>query len=61
MVKIKTLFVVMIVGFLGLFPLAAPAQATHNCGFEPCPHPDDAVVLLCSVPILNKYLGVICP
>ena len=46
---------------MSVFPLAAPAQATHNCGFDPCPHPEDVVTILCwKFPTLDKYTNL-CP
>ncbi len=57
--RIKTLMVATMVAFAGLFPLSTPAQATHSCGFEPCPHPDDVVEYLCfKFPVLQKYIDV---
>jgi hypothetical protein len=53
--KARIAMVSALVATLGLFPLSAPAQATHSCGFEPCPHPQDVVELLCSkFPVLDK-------
>jgi hypothetical protein len=53
--RIKRFVLAVAVATLGLVPFAGPAQATHNCGFEPCPHPEEIVELLCArFAILNK-------
>ena len=61
----RAVSVSMIAIAMSVFPLATPAQATHNCGFEPCPHPEDVPVVieyLCTTfPVLGKYLPQICP
>ena len=50
---------------MSVFPLATPAHATHNCGFEPCPHPEDVGVVvqfLCTkFPVIGKYFPEVCP
>lgn len=57
--RIRALVVATMIGVLGLFPLSIPAQATHNCGFDPCPHPDDVVEYLCyTFPVLHKYVDL---
>ncbi len=59
--KIRLLLVATAVAVMGLFQYAAPAQATHNCGFDPCPHPGDVVEYLCAkFPVINKYLPELC-
>ena len=46
---------------MSVFPLAAPAQATHNCGIDLCPHPEDVITILCwKWPALDKYTNL-CP
>ncbi len=49
------------VAVMGLFPLASPAQATHNCGEGPCPHVGDVMTILCArFPVIMKYLPQAC-
>ena len=44
---------------MSVFPLASPAQATHNCGFDPCPHPEDVITILCwKFPVIGKYTNL---
>lgn len=56
--KIRRFVLALAVGTLGLVPLAGPAQATHNCGFEPCPHPQDIIELLCEKSAIINKLGL---
>lgn len=59
--KIRLLLVATALAVMGMVPFATPAQATHNCGFEPCPHPGDVVELLCvKFPVLMKYVPQLC-
>jgi hypothetical protein len=45
--RIRTLVAAIALAAFTVVPLAGPAQATHNCGFDPCPHPSDVVTILC--------------
>jgi hypothetical protein len=57
--RIRAMVVAVVVAIVGMFPLSAPAQATHNCGFDPCPHPEDVLEILCEkYPILSKYINL---
>ena len=56
--RIKTLLVATALAIVSIVPLGAPAQATHNCGFDPCPHPEDVFVILCWKPVTAKYLPI---
>jgi hypothetical protein len=58
--KIKAAIAGVALALFMLVPLASPANATHNCGFEPCPHPDDVITLLCQKSALVNKLGL-CP
>ena len=56
--KIRSLLVALAVAVVGLFPLSSSAYATHNCGFDPCPHPEDVVEILCAKFALMHKLGL---
>ena len=56
--KIRTLVTAVALAALTVVPFAGPAQATHNCGFDPCPHPDDVITILCWKPATAKYLPI---
>jgi hypothetical protein len=56
--KVRRFLLAVAVATLGLVPLAAPANATHNCGFEPCPHPEDIIELLCTKFVILQKLGL---
>ncbi|HWL65721.1 MAG TPA: hypothetical protein VNP73_07090 [Actinomycetota bacterium] len=58
--KTKRLLLVTVLSLMSIIPLGSPAQATHNCGFDPCPHPEDVFYVLCMTSIDDKYAPELC-
>ena len=62
--RIRLIIVATVVAIAGIFPFASPASATHNCGFEPCPHPEDIHYVterFCEKYSILKEFALICP
>ena len=55
--KVRSTMIAVSLALMSVFPLAGPAQATHNCGFDPCVgHVED----VCYVPLVKKYFPQLC-